>query len=86
MPQKSWTLLDAAKDVYLEKFSIGPSDLDTAQAPVKVGMRTLRGGLRDGVDVIEVDNGALRFTVLPQRGMGIWKGWLGEVPIAAMDL
>ncbi len=34
---------------------------------------TLRGGLSDGVDVITIDNGALSFSVLPTRGMGIWK-------------
>ena len=35
----------------------------------------LRGGRREGVDPIVVDNGALRFLVLPTRGMGLWKGW-----------
>jgi galactose mutarotase-like enzyme len=42
---------------------------------------TLRGGVREGVDTIEIDNGALRFTVLPTRGMGLWKAWLGDVEI-----
>src|SRR5205823_3626776 len=32
------------------------------------------GGLRDGVDLIEVHNGALSFSVLPTRGMGLWRG------------
>jgi hypothetical protein len=36
--------------------------------------RTLRGGQRDGVDLIEVHNGALSYSVLPTRGMGIWRG------------
>src|SRR5262249_53473652 len=36
--------------------------------------RTLRGGLRDGIDVIEVHNGALAFTLVPTRGMGLWRG------------
>ena len=35
--------------------------------------RTLRGGKREGVDLIDVDNGKLRFTVVPTRGMGLWK-------------
>src|SRR6185369_7830818 len=39
-----------------------------------VRKRTLRGGLRDGIDLIEVHNGALAFTVLPTRGMGLWRG------------
>ena len=37
----------------------------------------LRGGLSDGVDVVHVDNGRLSFTVLPTRGMSLWKAWLG---------
>ncbi len=36
--------------------------------------RTLHGGLSEGVDVIEVNNGALAFTIVPTRGMGLWKG------------
>lgn len=36
--------------------------------------RTLRGGLSDGVDILEVNNGTLTFTVLPTRGMNLWRG------------
>lgn len=46
-----------------------------------VRRRTLSGGLREGVEVIEVDNGRLRFWILPQRGMGIWKAWLDDQEI-----
>jgi galactose mutarotase-like enzyme len=41
----------------------------------------LQGGLSDGVDVVEVDNGAMRFTILPTRGMGLWKAICGEVEL-----
>ena len=34
----------------------------------------LRGGVRDGIDLIEVHNGALSFQLLPTRGMSIWRG------------
>jgi hypothetical protein len=30
--------------------------------------------VREGVDLIEVNNGALSFSVLPTRGMGLWRG------------
>jgi len=40
---------------------------------------TLRGGLQEGIDVVEIDNGQLSFIVLPTRGMGIWKGQCGDV-------
>ncbi len=43
--------------------------------------RTLRGGLRDGIDLIEVHNGALSYSVLPTRGMGLWRGdYRGTAP------
>jgi len=35
---------------------------------------TLEGGQANGMDIIEVNNGALSFTVLPTRGMGILRG------------
>jgi Domain of unknown function (DUF4432) len=40
-----------------------------------VKKQRLHGGRRDGVDLIVVDNGALRFSIVPTRGMGLWKGW-----------
>ena len=43
--------------------------------PWSVEKRRLRGGRREGVDLIVVDNGALRFSIVPTRGMGLWKGW-----------
>lgn len=43
---------------------------------------TLRGGLQEGVQVVEVNNGRLSFAVLPTRGMGIWKGQSGKVRLA----
>jgi hypothetical protein len=43
---------------------------------------TLRGGLQEGVDVIEVNTGKLSFAILPTRGMGIWKAHCGDVRLA----
>ncbi len=43
---------------------------------------TLRGGLQEGVQVVEVNNGKLSYAILPTRGMGIWKGQCGEVRLA----
>jgi hypothetical protein len=41
----------------------------------------LRGGLQEGVQVVEINNGKLSFSVLPTRGMGIWKGQCGHVSL-----
>ena len=71
---KSWILTDAHGDVWLDSFA---ASNDTLRLPTpydwSIRKRTLRGGLRDGVDLIEVHNGALAFSVLPTRGMGLWR-------------
>src|SRR5262249_8396521 len=72
---KSWAQTDVANDVWLDSFGISNDSLRlTTPHDWSVRKRTLRGGLRDGVDLIEVHNGALSFAVLPTRGMGLWHG------------
>ena len=72
---KSWTLTDIASDVWLDTFGTGGDHLPLgACRNWSIRKRTLHGGLRAGVDLIDVDNGALAFTVLPTRGMGLWQG------------
>jgi Domain of unknown function (DUF4432) len=72
---KTWTLTDLANDVWLDSFGVANT---SARLPTphdwSVRKRTLRGGLRDGVDVVEVHNGVLSYTVVPTRGMGLWRG------------
>jgi len=68
-------LTDVAGDLWIDGFSAGNDSLRLATPhDWSVRKRTLRGGPRDGVDVIEVHNGALYFSVLPTRGMGLWRG------------
>ena len=79
---KTWTLTDVRGDVWLDSFAVGN---DTLRLPTphdwSIRKRTLRGGLRDGVDLIEVHNGALSFSVLPTRGMGLWRGDYRGLPL-----
>ena len=79
MARKTWMLTDVAADEYLDEFSLGPEDIEGASEDFVVTKRTLRGGLRDGVDIVEVDNGRLWFAVVPTRGMGIWGAICGDV-------
>jgi hypothetical protein len=72
---KTWTLTDVGNEVWLDSFAVGNDNLRLATPhDWSVRKRTLRGGLRDGIDLIEVHNGALSYAVLPTRGMGLWRG------------
>ena len=71
----TFVLTDLAHDVWVESFTLDNDALflpPTAQCSVR--KRRLRGGRRDGVDLIEVNNGGLAFSVVPTRGMNIWNG------------
>jgi hypothetical protein len=77
---KSWTLLelsaDPLSDIHRENFSLSATELGLPGC--SIALRTLRGGLREGVEMLLIDNGRLRIALLPQRGMNIWKAWLGD--------
>jgi hypothetical protein len=86
---RTWVLTDAAADIWVEGFGIDNSALRLSTAHAwSIHKRTLRGGLRDGVDLIEVNNGTLSYSILPTRGMGLWRGeyrgtflgWRSPVP------
>ena len=78
MHSKSWTLTDVANDIHEGDFCTSASDFLDSQGSWKVSQRRLYGGLSDGVDLIELDNGRLRLSVIPTRGMGIWKAEIGD--------
>ena len=72
----TFVLTDVTSEEWVESFSIDATAMGLAEAfPWSVKKLRLRGGRRDGVDLIIVDNGALRFSIVPTRGMGLWKGW-----------
>lgn len=72
---KSWTLTDVVNDLWVDSFAVSNDSLRLATPhDWSIRKRTLRGGKRDGIDLIEVHNGALSYALLPTRGMGIWRG------------
>lgn len=81
MAQKSWTLTDVEKGVFESRFSLGPGDVNGGARGFAIEKRKLHGGLSDGVETVEVNNGAFRFIVIPTRGMGLWKAWLGDLEL-----
>lgn len=82
MSMKTRTVLDVAHGVYTESLDInevyqGPN----GTIPFRITKRRLRGGISDGIDIIEVDNGRFCFTIVTTRGMSIWKGRCGSVEL-----
>ncbi len=52
---------------------------DRATAPWSITRETLVGGMQDGVELIHVDNGKLKFTVIPTRGMSVREIQCGDL-------
>ncbi len=47
----------------------------------RVTKRTLRGGLQEGVTLIDVDNGKMQFSVIASRGMSVLRVHCGDVQL-----
>lgn len=78
MAQSIWVLTDSEQGIHEPEFK-APRTAKGAEKPgYSIRRKTLRGGVREGVDTIEINNGAVSFTVVPTRGMGLWKAWHGE--------
>jgi hypothetical protein len=86
MPGKSRVLWNAAEQAAAVQ---GRVLLDRASADLSlaggddwsIGARTLQGGLAEGVEVIDLCNGPLTVSILPTRGMGIWRARYRDLPI-----
>lgn len=76
-----WLLTDTNSNVYVETMEIGPSDVPGVFDKSKFSIRKVRlnGGLSDGVDTVELHNGVMSCTVLPTRGMGLWRAQVGDI-------
>jgi hypothetical protein len=81
MPTRRWTLIDQDQDLYVDQIVLGPQHAGGPAAGYSVTKRTLRAGRSQGVEAVEVQSGDLRFTLLPTRGMGLWKASLGSLQL-----
>lgn len=82
MASRTWTLTDVERDLYVENLLVLPPQAGGRASGYRVVKRRLRGGLRDGVDLVDIDNGSFRFSVIPTRGMGLWNASLGAARLA----
>ena len=81
MTKHTWTIEDHGEDLCLDQLDLRPGHVGGPAAGYRVVKRTLQTGMSKGVNVVEVDNGAFQFVVIPTRGMGLWKASLGEVQL-----
>src|SRR3712207_8795510 len=51
----------------------------------QVKSQTLHGGKQEGVEIITVDNGRLRFTVVPTRGMSVAEVVMGDIRLRSEE-
>jgi len=74
-------LTDATRGYRVGNWQMVSNDLPGYRGEAKwhIRKRILQGGKQEGVEIIEVDNGRLRFRVIPTRGMGILDVNLGNV-------
>lgn len=76
MAESIWVLTDSEQGIHEAEFE--SPEPAKGEANYSIKRQTLRGGVREGVDTIEIDNGAVKFSVVPMRGMGLWKAWAGD--------
>lgn len=76
----SVVLTDVEQNIYKETVNITSSDL-TPDCPVSwsVQKSVLHGGKQEGVEIIDVNNGKFRLTVVPTRGMSIQQVLMGDL-------
>jgi Domain of unknown function (DUF4432) len=74
-------LVDVDANLSVKEWKLTPLDAgdNSGKAAWSVVKRTLSGGRQEGVDIIEVDNGAMKFTVVPTRGFNIWTAHAGDL-------
>ncbi len=81
MAAKSWVMIDHARHVHQAHMELGPPDAGGPTRGYAVHKSVLAAGKSAGVDVVEIDNGAFRFMVVPSRGMGLARASLGNVEL-----
>ena len=81
MQSSRWILTDSRAKVWEDQWKTRASDLGLEGKQFVIEKTTLKAGMSQGVDAIEVNNGDLTFTILPTRGMSIWRGSYRGLPL-----
>ena len=73
------TLTSVTDNLHVDEWELTAGEVIAGAQGCSIRKMTLHGGRQEGVDVILVDNGKLRFTVCPTRGMGVLSATMGDV-------
>lgn len=76
-------LTDVAASIWQDVYSLTAEDGPALKGSTgwSISKRTMRGGASEGVDVVELNNGELSISLLPTRGMGLWRGEYRGIPL-----
>lgn len=79
-PAIAWEQVLIDPDTPAKNWRVTSGELGIKAAqPFSVSMRTLHGGRQEGVSLIEIDNGAMKMTVIANRGMNVLEAVAGDV-------
>ena len=78
MASKTWKLTDGNGEDFSKHFG---TKLSAGRDDLTVTPQMLHGGLRDGIHILHVNNRDFSFSVLPTRGMAIWRAQFKNDPI-----
>ena len=76
LPEPETQLNQSGKIEYLESSASHPGK--TFDSQWSVTRKILRGGKQEGVELLTLDNGKLQISIIPARGMGIFRYPLGR--------
>ena len=78
-PAKDYVLLDTDKAP--QDWRITSQELGLkVDKPFSISVRNLHGGRQQGVCVVDIDNGAMKISVVPTRGMNVLEAVAGQDP------
>lgn len=76
------TLTSVAQNTRAETWQVtGKEVTPHLSTPWSVRKVTLHGGKQEGVELIHVDNGKIRYTICPTRGMGLMSASMGDLKL-----
>ncbi len=78
MQANNWTLIAKDSSQVVDELRIDGKNVSQAASSSQIEYQRLRGGRQEGLHMLWIDNGALRVSIIPERGMGIWKIWAGD--------